>query len=209
MRLVNFDFDGVIADTFDHLLALCVAAQAEVGYGRVPVAEDLRTVENLTFAGLAERLEIPKAAVPRFLATSFALQKETVPAVRFFYGMKGLLLQLYREAEIAIITSGDAEVVRGYLRTHGVAAAVAAVAGGESGRSKAESLLANMQRFSAGPDETWMVGDAVSDIRQGKMAGVRTAAVSWGFQDRELLARESPDFLADSPGELLTKLSSG
>lgn len=204
--LVNFDFDGVIADTLDHLVALTIAAQAEAGSGRPPEVEDFRTVENLTFAGLAERLAISENDIPRFLEAAFAMQGKAVPSVRFFCGMKGLLLELDHNADIAIITSGDTKVVRGYLKDHGIDGVVSAVAGGETGRSKSASLIANMERFSSRPDETWMIGDAVSDIRQGRLAGVGTIAVSWGFQARRLLERESPDFLADSPEELLAIL---
>jgi len=206
--LINFDFDGVIADTFDHLLNLCITAQAEIGYGRSPVAEDLRTVENLTFAGLAERLKIAPGLVPKFEELTFILQRKAVPDVRFFYGMRELLLNLDHGTDIAIITSGDAEVVRGYLRDHGVAGVVATVAGGETRRSKAASLRINMERFATTPGTTWMIGDAVSDIRQGREAGVGTIAVSWGFQARSLLENESPDYLADSPEELMTILRS-
>jgi len=201
--LINFDFDGVIADTFHHLLDLCIAAQAEVGSGRPPVADDLRTVENLTFKGLAERLEIAPNLVPLYEEAAFARQREAARDVQFFYGMKGLLLNLNHGSDIAIITSGDTEVVRGYLREHGVAGVVATVTGGESRRTKAASICLNMERFGTTPESTWMVGDAVSDIRQGKEAGVGTIAVSWGFQARSLLEKESPDHLADSPEELL------
>jgi phosphoglycolate phosphatase len=38
-----------------------------------------------------------------------------------------------------------------------------------------------------------MIGDAVSDIREGKRAGVRTAAVTWGYQAEAVLAAERPD----------------
>lgn len=204
--LINFDFDGVIADTFHHLLAICIAAQAEVGSGRPPEADDLRTVENLTFAGVAERLGIARELVPQFEEIAFARQRQATQDVRFFHGMKGLLLNLNHGSDIAIITSGDTHVVRGYLQDHGIDGVVATVTGGETRRSKAASLRLNMERFCATPEATWMVGDAVSDIRQGREAGVGTIAVSWGFQARSLLEKAAPDHLADTPEELMTIL---
>lgn len=201
--LINCDFDGVIADTFGHLLALCRAAQAEVGAGRPPVADDLRTLENLTFAGLAQRLEIPDTSVPLFVESAFALQQRTACQVNFFDGMRELLLAMREVANIAIITSSCADVVRDHLKDHGLGSTVATVTGGESGQTKEEAIRANMAHFSSLPQQTFMVGDAVSDIRQGRLAGVRTIAVSWGFHARPMLVKESPDYLADSPTELL------
>jgi phosphoglycolate phosphatase-like HAD superfamily hydrolase len=40
-----------------------------------------------------------------------------------------------------------------------------------------------------------MVGDAVSDIRAGQANGMRTAAVTWGWQRRDLLAAAGPDWI--------------
>lgn len=206
--LINFDFDGVIADTFDHLLALCIGAQKMTGLGRVPVEDDLRRLENLTFEGLADRLEIPSMAVPDFLKTIFELQQEDQGPVNFFAGMDTLLKDLSRTSDIGIITSSSSELVRGYLVEHGIADSVTSLCGGEKGRSKKESILLNMDRLSVGSRQTCMVGDAVSDIRQGKVAGVMTIAVGWGFQDVELLQRENPDYLAGNPEELLQILKS-
>lgn len=45
-----------------------------------------------------------------------------------------------------------------------------------------------------------------SDIRHGKAAGVRTVAVTWGYQKRHTLEQEKPDFVVDSPDELLNVL---
>jgi hypothetical protein len=82
--LINFDFDGVIADTFDRLFALSIAAQRRVATGRVPVKQDFRTFENLTFEGLADRLGMPREVIPQFLQTTFELQQEEQGAIRFF-----------------------------------------------------------------------------------------------------------------------------
>lgn len=201
--LINFDFDGVIADTFDRLFALSVAAQRTVAEGRPPVEEDFQTLENLTFEGLADRLLIPSKLVPQFLQLTFQLQQEEQGAIRFFPGMVPLLKTLSQSNEIAIITSSCADLVRGYLIQHGVLDSVDSISGRESGRSKKESILANMQQFSASPEQTCMIGDAVSDIRQGKAAGVLTIGVGWGFQSSELLSRETPDYQATTPSDLL------
>lgn len=201
--LINFDFDGVIADTFDQLLALCTEAQEIVAEGRLMVERDLRTLENLTFEGLAHRLEIPSGAVSHFLQTVFELQQKEQSTVRFFPGMASLLKRLGKSNDIAIVTSSRGDLVRTHLTGHGASESVAAICGGESGRSKKESILANIKQFSVSPEQTCMVGDAVSDIRQGKASGIITIGVDWGFHARELLEREKPDYLASSPEELV------
>ncbi len=53
-------------------------------------------------------------------------------------------------------------------------------------------VLAALERLGAAPDAALFVGDSPHDIRAGRAAGVRTAAVLWGPFSREALARESP-----------------
>jgi phosphoglycolate phosphatase len=201
--LINFDFDGVITDTFDRLFALSIAAQRRVSTGRIPVKQDFRTLENLTFEGLADRLGMPREVIPQFLQTTFELQQEEQGAIRFFPGMATLLKTLSQRSEIAIITSSSADLVRGYLMEHGILDSVDSICGRELGRSKRESILVNIEQFSSSPEQTCMIGDAISDIRYGKAAGVLTIGVGWGFQSSELLLRETPDYLATTPEELL------
>ena len=54
--------------------------------------------------------------------------------------------------------------------------------------------------------EQWYVGDTVADIVEGKAAGVRTIAVGWGWHDAERLLGASPDYLAQTPADLLELL---
>ena len=201
--LINFDFDGVVADTFDALLRICIVAQQQLDEGRTPVAADLRTVKNLTFEGVAELLDIPPEAIPEYRKIAFKLQQEQQDDVLFFPEMGELLKKLALTCDLAIITAGRTETVRNHLIHHGVSDSVTRITGGEKGLSKEEAILVNLEHFEATASESFMVGDAVSDIRHGKAAKVKTIGVSWGFQSRELLSGEAPDVLVDSPQQLL------
>ena len=46
------------------------------------------------------------------------------------------------------------------------------------------------------------VGDSVHDMQSGRAAGVRTAAVLWGPNDREILLPESPDLWIERPADI-------
>jgi len=48
-----------------------------------------------------------------------------------------------------------------------------------------------------GPDETWLVGDSVHDVRAARSAGVRCAAVPTGNTPAGQLAAEGPDLLLE------------
>lgn len=200
--LMLFDYDGVIVDSFGPLLKLCIAAQRSMGVGRPPTRADFRTIENLTFSDLGRLIGVPENMVDAYAGRVFDLQKKNW-SVNLFPGVAKVLSELSEQHILAIITSSQTEAITTTLRVAGVAGTISAVLGGESGKSKADRIAMLQSRYSASSTDTFMTGDAVSDIRAGKRAGVRTIAVSWGFQDREFLSREHPDFLIDAPVELL------
>jgi pyrophosphatase PpaX len=54
-------------------------------------------------------------------------------------------------------------------------------------------------------DETWMIGDSVTDIKAGKNAGVNTAVVAWGATEgRRELEKLGADRIISNPCEFLT-----
>jgi phosphoglycolate phosphatase-like HAD superfamily hydrolase len=55
--------------------------------------------------------------------------------------------------------------------------------------------------------EVYLIGDAVSDIRSARKAGVKSIAVAWGHQSQQKLAAEHPDYLVDSPDDLLALIA--
>ena len=63
-------------------------------------------------------------------------------------------------------------------------------------------LLYAMEKMGVSPGDTWFVGDSVMDVQTAHAAGVRCAAVTWGFQDAHRLAAERPTELVDTVSEL-------
>ena len=62
-----------------------------------------------------------------------------------------------------------------------------------------DCLLYAMEKLGVSPENTWFVGDSVMDVQTARAAGVRCAAVTWGFHDRDRLEAECPALLADTP----------
>ena len=69
-----------------------------------------------------------------------------------------------------------------------------------------DSLLYAMERMGVDPAHVWFVGDSTMDVQTARNAGVRCAAVAWGFHDRDRLAAENPALLADTPADVLAAI---
>ena len=53
------------------------------------------------------------------------------------------------------------------------------------------------------PGSVLFVGDSPHDVRAGRLAGTKTAAVGWGPIDRQVLEAEQPDFFFNDLQDVL------
>jgi pyrophosphatase PpaX len=72
-----------------------------------------------------------------------------------------------------------------------------------------QGLLRALSELNASPQSSLVIGDSVADILMGQAAGTSTAAALWGSPHTEKLLATSPDFMIDSPKELVRSLESG
>src|SRR5690606_20234090 len=139
----------------------------------------------------------------------FELQKSDDSFAEMFPYMKEAILALGDTNQLFIATSSLEAEVRKVLLLNGLGDHIDLIFDGTDSRPKSEKIIDAIGRFEGRPEETYFVGDARSDVRNGKSAGVKTVAVTWGFHSREALEQESPDFIVDSPNQLLSILSGG
>lgn len=64
-------------------------------------------------------------------------------------------------------------------------------------------LLLCAQEMGVDPSECLYFGDSASDIEAGRNAGMKTVAVSWGYQPHERLMAARPDHVIETPAEML------
>ena len=128
--------------------------------------------------------------------------------VRSFDGIRESL-QLLREAgrTLAIATSKRRVAARMGLAACGLPEAwfAAIVTADDVTRYKpdAEPVLRALAGAGADTaDGAVYVGDSIHDMRSGRAAGVSTAAVLWGPNDRSVLAHEAPDLWIERPDQI-------
>ncbi len=63
-------------------------------------------------------------------------------------------------------------------------------------------LLKSLEVFGVEPEDCLFVGDSPADMEAGKLAGVRTCAVRYGYGDHAAMARFSPDYWISDLREL-------
>jgi pyrophosphatase PpaX len=71
-----------------------------------------------------------------------------------------------------------------------------------------EPVLRALEGLGARARQALYVGDSVHDIHAGRAAGVATAAVLWGQNDRDELSAAAPDHWVEAPSDLV-RLAAG
>jgi phosphoglycolate phosphatase-like HAD superfamily hydrolase len=199
--LFVFDFDGVLADSSAACLGVVRRVQAEMGGAPVP-ADLWDRLDEVRFAAIADVLEVPEDRQPEFLRRVLAHMTAGSYRPALFAGIAGALRQLSRQGPIAILSASPRVVIDGALDRGGVAATVKAVRDGRSAGGKTAELPRILGQFGTAAIEAVMIGDAVSDIQAGRANGLRTVAVTWGWQSRARLEAMRPDRLLSRVEEL-------
>ena len=60
-----------------------------------------------------------------------------------------------------------------------------------------------MDEIEVKKDEVLYIGDSDVDVYTGRAAGVKTVAVKWGYRSTEVLMEAKPDYIIESPDEIM------
>ncbi len=202
MALIIFDFDGVLADTLADMLQFAQEVCDELGVNHTVTKADLSDLEVMSFVTYGRACQVPEEMLDDFVRgclERFAAKTSPPP---IFDGLSEVVRRLALRHRIAVITSNSSPVVNAFLRRHGLEGCVRAVYGVDEPGTKAQKILRARQALAAGGEAVYMVGDALSDVRAAKEAGVISVAVTWGHQSASLLRQGEPDYMIASPAEL-------
>ena len=212
-RTVVFDLDGTLIDS-ERLILASFRHTMRRHLGQVPPDDRWRrtigrplVVQVREFARSDSEAE---AMIRTYTEHNLANHDRLV---RPFAGIRDALDRLRREGRVLAIATSK----RGVATRMGLAACdlpakwfAAIVTADDVSRYKpdAEPVLRALERAGEGdPRQAVYVGDSVHDMRSGRAAGARTAAVLWGPNGRDVLAPESPDLWIERPDEISSVLA--
>lgn len=214
LRAIIFDLDGTLIDSAIELTAavngglahyklpLVTVSQVKtmIGDGAMALTERAFAAagRRLNPAGLAEALEVVRGEYTRQPPSSFyPSARETVERL----SAMGLAL--------AVCTNKPEKPAKRILGQLGAAQHFRAIVGGDSFATKKPDpgpIQALMEQLGTTPENTVMIGDSANDVIAGRIAGLYTVAVSYGYTNtppRELGA----DALVDRLDEIFPILA--
>lgn len=203
VRVMVFDFDGTIADTFLQGLDILNGMAAEFGY-RPLLEEDVEKARGMTTRQLMRFLGIPNRRLPSIASRGVRELRSRIHAVQPIAGMPEALRALHaRGMRLGIVTSNSEENVGVFLKNHDLEI-FDFVRSSSRLLGKAREIRQAMKKQKFGADEVLFVGDETRDIEACRRARIHCAAVSWGYNLRDSLLAQEPHCLFDTPAELLS-----
>jgi len=196
-----FDFDGTIADTFASGVRILNELAAEFSFGRlepenVPKARDMNTRQLMKFLG------VRTTQMPRISRRGTEKLHEQIDAIHPIPGVPEVLRTLRdRGFDLGIVTSNTGENVHRVLANHGIDF-FSFVSSSSRLLGKAREIRRVIRSRGLDPAQILFIGDETRDIEAAKKAGIRVAAVTWGYNSIAALEALNPDHLIHSPGEL-------
>ncbi len=195
-----FDFDGTLADTLPHLLALSNRLASEYGYRKV-TERDINALRGLHAREVIRWLGVPWYQLPR-LARRFRIElHREMPRVAPIKSIPDAVVRLAQDFKLGILTTNSVANVDVFLRLQQMSQfAFVCSSPRLLGKRRTLKRVLREQRLLAA--DTLYVGDEVRDVEAARACGLHTIAVSWGANDAHTLKRASPYAVVHDPGDL-------
>lgn len=204
-RLVIFDFDGTLADSFPFFISSVNTLADRYGFKKVDL-EDIEAFRKMDAKRILKQLGVPLWKVPLVARYYTALMAQHAESVTVFAGIETMLRTLSeRGIIVSLITSNSYENVKRVLGPE----TLALMEHGQYGTSlfgKASKLKKVLRRTRTAPEEAIYIGDEIRDLQAARAARIDFGAVTWGYTDMDALIRLSPECVFYRVEEIAEKL---
>lgn len=197
--VIMFDFDGVIADSFEVFHAEFSAAVASLGFDKLSSRESLLSLFEGNMFQTLVKMGFP---LRKLKALGREFQPRIAEAnlrVQPFAGMPELLAELAAAWPTYVITSNQTEAIEGFLERYRIAN-VRDVLGADKEPSKVKKIRKVMRGHKG--CTPWYIGDTKGDMLEGNEAGAITVAAAWGWHSEAKLREGNPGRVVRTPEEL-------
>ena len=200
--VIIFDFDGTIADTLHYVRNIVNQLSDEFGFKKLK-EEELEKLRGEKSKEAFKKIGIPLTKIPSFLKRVRLVFTRKFKDVKPVEGVREALNSLKKEGyELGIVTSSPKKNVEMFLNNNDLNLFDFIYSEGDI-FNKDKPMNAFLKKRKLDPEQVFYVGDETRDIEAARKTGVRTIAVSWGFNNEEILSKEGPDYLIKEPKELI------
>ncbi|HNY80280.1 MAG: HAD hydrolase-like protein [Sedimentisphaerales bacterium] len=195
-RLVIFDFDGTLADTFGWFAHAINRIADKYHFKKVEPSEH-DTIRGFDARAVLKYLGVPLWKTPLIAAHMRVLMSRDIHHIRLFAGVDNLLRRLSEVgATLAVVSSNSFENIRHVLGAE-VAALIDYYECGVSAFGKEAKLRKVLRQSGIPRREAIYIGDEIRDSEAAREVGIAFGGATWGYTTPDALRVHAPsDVLA-------------
>lgn len=204
--VIIFDFNGTIADTMNSTKDIMNKLSDDFGFKKVKDV-DLDGLKGKESKEVFKEIGIPLIKLPRVLKKVRTVLNEEIEKIKPIKGMRKVLHRLKKNGyKLGILSSSLKATVGKFLKNNNLNL-FDFIYSESNIFNKAKKIDVLLKEKKLNPKYVFYIGDETRDIEAAKKAGVKTIAVSWGFNNEKILRKQNPDYLAKEPKELVELLN--
>jgi len=200
-KVLIFDFDGTIADTFLFFLNISNKLSKRFHFKKIS-PDEAQMLKNMTLMEIINYLNIPIIQIPLMIAMARNDLNQMIAEVNPIVGIRGHLHHLRSlPYKMGIMTTNSSKNVRAFLKKHDLEIfdfiSTSSMIWGKN--IKIKKIIKNNDITL---DKILYIGDEIRDIEAAKKAKIKIIAVTWGYNSSKALKAYQPDYLITNPKEL-------
>ena len=202
-KIILFDFDGVIADSFD------------IGF-KINKIIDPKVVTKKDFQGLfdgnindwVKDTPYGEEEIKKINDDFFAKYIPQMKKVKMFPGMKEVIAELAKTYTLLIVSSTIISPIRDFLNRNNILSYFNDIVGSNFvDANKTERIKMVFEKYGVDAKDCVFITDTLGDIREAASLGIQSIGVAWGFQGKENLLKGKLLSIAEKPKDLLDIVS--
>lgn len=204
--LLIFDLDGTLADTKDDIATSVNLTLHELGLPEKPSA----VIYSYVGSGVRKLIQqaVGEAEGERFQEAMRIFRghytAHLLDTTKLYPGIDDVL-DHFRTKKKAVVTNKPQAYTDPIASGLKITNRFDMILGGDNGfplKPDPRMILAVLEKLSADPKRTVMIGDGLHDIHASRAAGVAVCAVGYGLGDPGELRRARPDFFCETVDDL-------
>jgi len=202
-KLLIFDYDGVIVDSLDIMWECFDKVNKKHNFFPFKNKNEMTRLWDENEFLSVSKFKIPGVELSKFYKEWVDLLLANNEKVKPFPSLKSILEKLSKDNHLTIISSNDDEVISDFLKRNDLFEYFDLILGTKRGKRKRKKLKLALKKFKIPEDRTYFITDTTGDLKEVKDFEIKTAVVTWGYHGGSKLQKENPDFLIETPKELL------
>jgi phosphoglycolate phosphatase len=193
-KLIIFDFDGTLADTFFWFATNVNKAAEKFNFKKVNL-EEMKELRHLSASEMLKKHHVPIWKLPIIAAYMRKLMQQEIDELTLFNTVPEMLETLQKNHMIlALVTSNSQQNVSAVLG-NSVLSLFNYLEFGVSIFGKKTKIKKVIKNSKIPLHQIIYIGDEIRDAEAARALGIHFGAVSWGYNDENALIAQSPNIV--------------